>query len=62
MGLRVLTPLPGVLKFVLLRRDVPEGRVQPPPVEDLVDEVRQPLNHVFHRFVFASGGKPYVTC
>src|SRR3990170_1035802 len=54
MGLRVLTPLPGVLKFVLLGRNVPEGRVQPSPVVDLVNEVWQPLDHVFHRFVFVS--------
>jgi len=40
MGLRVLTPLPGVLKFVLLGRNVPEGGMQPPPVVDLIDEVR----------------------
>jgi hypothetical protein len=41
MSLWVLTPLPGVLKFVLLGWNVPEGRMQSPPVVDLVDEVRQ---------------------
>jgi hypothetical protein len=49
-----LPPLPGLLKFVLLRWNVPGGGVQPPPVVDLVDEVRQPLDHIFHRFVFVS--------
>jgi len=54
MGLWFLTPLPGVLKFVLLGGNVPEGGRQPPPVVDLVDEVQQPLDYVFHRFVFLS--------
>ncbi len=46
MTLRVLTPLPDVLKFVLLGRNVPEGGMQPPPVVDLTDEVRPPLDHI----------------
>lgn len=54
MGLWVLTPMPGVLKFVLLGWNMPEGGMQPPPVADPVDEVRQPLEYVFHRFVFVS--------